>query len=197
MPGHGAFSGGWACQARRGRAGPVEKTGDGSDHRSRLCSRITHRQSGPRCLARPAGQLPVTAPTPGERAPLGLRRPTATTTGCRCSGASPGGPPPGPRQAIRYDNVTISQWPLVLGAARLSSLPGGAFSARTVASRPATAPARHQGYRQDRPRPPKAPRSFTSALRASSATSRLRAAANSATFSAAGSALGACALIAC
>ena len=78
----------------------------------------------------------------------------------------------------------------MLGAAPSSPLLGGAFSARAPAGRPVTAPVWLRGHLGG---PPPSPRSCTSVHLASSATSRPRAAANSATFSAAGLALGACA----
>ena len=80
--------------------------------------------------------------------------------------------PPVPGWAARYDSVTVQYGQLCLVRLRVRRF----WEAHFLLGRP-----------------PPSPRSCTSAHLASSATSRPRAAANSATFSAAGLALGACA----
>jgi hypothetical protein len=98
--------------------------------------------------------------------------------------------PPVPGWAARYDSVTVQYGQLCLVRLRVRRFWEAHFLLGRLQAGQLPRPS---GYGATSGARPPSPRSCTSAHLASSATSRPRAAANSATFSAAGLALGACA----
>ena len=111
-----------------------------------------------------SGALPFSGPVRNDSVTIGAAQKEDMPPTGRCV------LPYGPRPARPSVTMVLrsNRWPLVLGAARLSSLPGAASSARGRAGRPATALVGQQGRRRRHPGPPKAPRSSTTAPERSS-----------------------------